>query len=67
MRFATLYAVSANTRRFWDIDSGADLGYVPVDDAEAFAPRLPAAGNPAAASDPQGGAYAGVEYTLRHI
>jgi uronate dehydrogenase len=66
VRFATLYAVSANTRRFWDIDAGADLGYVPVDDAEAFVARLPADGDPVV-SDPQGGAYATAEYTLRHI
>jgi uronate dehydrogenase len=66
VRFATVYAVSANSRRFWDIDAGADLGYVPVDDAEVFASRLPAAGG-LAVSDPQGGVYAGAEYTLRHL
>ncbi|MER5852197.1 NAD(P)-dependent oxidoreductase [Streptomyces sp. NPDC002012] len=66
VRFATVYAVSANTRRFWDIDTGADLGYMPVDDAEAFASRLPAGGDPAG-SDPQGGEYASAEYTLRHM
>jgi uronate dehydrogenase len=66
VRFATVYAVSANTRRFWDIDAGVDLGYVPVDDAEVFASRLPAAGG-LAVSDPQGGVYAGTEYTLRHL
>jgi uronate dehydrogenase len=27
---ATLYAVSANTRRFWDTSAGAELGYTPV-------------------------------------
>ncbi|MGV9270639.1 NAD-dependent epimerase/dehydratase family protein [Kitasatospora sp. NPDC003701] len=66
VRFATVYAVSANARRFWDIDAGADLGYVPLDDAEAFDASLPTDGEPAA-SDPQGGVYAGAEYTLRHI
>jgi uronate dehydrogenase len=64
--FTTVYAVSANTRRFWDIEPGAALGYMPVDDAEAFAPRIPPAGD-SAASDLQGGAYADAEYTLRHI
>ncbi|WP_228077853.1 hypothetical protein [Streptomyces profundus] len=43
MRFETVYAVSANTRRFWDTDAGAAWGYVPVDDAEAFASGLPQA------------------------
>ncbi|MFF1793290.1 NAD-dependent epimerase/dehydratase family protein [Kitasatospora sp. NPDC058263] len=66
VRFATVYAVSANTRRFWDTEAGADLGYAPVDDAEAFASRLPVDGDPAE-SDVQGGAYASAEYTLRHI
>ncbi|MEK0099684.1 NAD(P)-dependent oxidoreductase [Streptomyces sp. A475] len=66
VRFATAYAVSANTRRFWDIEAAADLGYVPVDDAEAFASRLPTDGT-RAAGELQGGAYAGAEYTLRHI
>lgn len=65
-RFETVYAVSANTRRFWDISAGERLGYVPVDDAEAFVSRLPADGHPAG-SDPQGGEYASAEYTLRHL
>lgn len=65
-RFETVYAVSANTRRFWDISAGERLGYVPVDDAEAFFSRLPADGHPAG-SDPQGGEYASPEYTLRHL
>ncbi|MCX4792089.1 MULTISPECIES: NAD-dependent epimerase/dehydratase family protein [unclassified Streptomyces] len=66
VRFETVYAVSANTRRFWDTDAGADLGYVPVDDAEAFASLLPKGGDPAE-NDPQGGEYASAEYTLRHM
>jgi uronate dehydrogenase len=66
VRFATVYAVSANTRRFWDTDVGAELGYEPVDDAAAFVSRLPAGGGPAG-SDPQGGEYAGAECTLRHL
>lgn len=66
IRFTTVYAVSANTRRFWDIEAGSALGYTPVDDAEAFAPHIPPEKGPAD-SDPQGGAYASPEYTLRHI
>jgi uronate dehydrogenase len=68
IRFMTVYAVSANTRRFWDIEAGAALGYTPVDDAEVFAPRVPPELEEGSAeSGPQGGAYADAEYTLRHI
>jgi uronate dehydrogenase len=35
--FAIFYAVSRNTRRWWDLDAGAALGYAPRDDAEADA------------------------------
>ncbi|MFF1461597.1 hypothetical protein [Streptomyces sp. NPDC058330] len=61
----TVYAVSADTRRFWDTDAGAELGCTPVDDAETFAARLPAGQDPAG-TDPQGGEYADAERTLRH-
>jgi uronate dehydrogenase len=64
--FAAVYAVSANTRRFWDVEAGSALGYTPVDDAEAFASRIPPEGD-AAEHAPQGGAYANAEYTLRHL
>ncbi|MFA1547018.1 NAD-dependent epimerase/dehydratase family protein [Actinomadura chokoriensis] len=66
INFAAVYAVSANKRRFWDIEAGAALGYTPVDDAEVFAPRIPPEGD-AAEHDPQGGVYASPEYTLRYI
>ncbi|UGY93310.1 NAD-dependent epimerase/dehydratase family protein [Streptomyces gobiensis] len=66
VRFATAYAVSANTRRFWDTDSGADLGYVPMDNAESFASRIAVDGE-SAQSVLQGGAHTRAEYTLRHL
>ncbi|MFE7712963.1 NAD-dependent epimerase/dehydratase family protein [Streptomyces sp. NPDC057486] len=66
INFATVYAVSANTRRFWDLEAGSAMGYTPVDDAEAFAPRIPSEGG-AAEHELQGGAYADAEYTLRHL
>lgn len=67
-RFATVYAVSANTRRFWDIEAASALGYTPVDDAEAFASGIPEDGDGDGAQDDlQGGVYAGAEYTLRHL
>jgi uronate dehydrogenase len=64
---ATLYAVSANTRRFWDTSAGAELGYTPVDNAEAFASRILADEGQNPESALQGGVYASEEYTLRHI
>ena len=35
--FAVLYGISANTRAWWDLAPGRELGYEPQDDAEAFA------------------------------
>jgi uronate dehydrogenase len=39
--FAVVYGISANTRAWWDLEPGRRLGYEPLDDAEAFAPRIP--------------------------
>lgn len=64
--FTSVYAVSANTRRFWDIDSASLLGFTPVDDAETFASQLPEETG-TAEHDVQGGAYANPGYTLRHL
>lgn len=64
--FAVAYAVSANKRRFWDTEAGTALGYTPVDDAEAYAPLIPAESE-AAQPALQGGAYTSAEFTLRHI
>src|SRR6478735_477081 len=38
--FHLLWGVSANTRRWWSLRSGEQVGYHPVDDAEAFAADL---------------------------
>ena len=35
--FAVLYGISANTRAWWDLEPGRQLGYEPQDDAETFA------------------------------
>jgi uronate dehydrogenase len=66
-RFATVYAVSANTRRFWQLPDPAVLPYVPVDDAESYAAGIPGADTPADPTAPQAGAYARPEFTLKHI
>jgi uronate dehydrogenase len=39
--FAIVYGASANTRRWWPADT--EIGFAPVDDAEAFAPLPPSA------------------------
>jgi uronate dehydrogenase len=39
--FAVIYGVSANTRGWWDLAPGHDLGYHPRDDAEEFADAVP--------------------------
>ncbi|MEU6370265.1 NAD(P)-dependent oxidoreductase [Streptomyces sp. NPDC046931] len=67
VRFATAYAVSANTRRFWELPDPAVLGYTPVDDAESHARDIAGAGLPADPTAPQAGPYALPEFTLRHL
>ncbi|WP_354637498.1 NAD-dependent epimerase/dehydratase family protein [Kitasatospora camelliae] len=66
-RFATVYAVSANTRRFWELPDPAVLAYAPVDDAETYAADIPGADRPADPASPQAGTYASPEFTLRHL
>jgi uronate dehydrogenase len=64
--FATFYAVSANTRRWWDLEAGRALGFEPVDDAETYACALgvgPPAGDDGAPR-PQSGVYTTPAYTL---
>ncbi|WP_060177083.1 NAD-dependent epimerase/dehydratase family protein [Streptomyces sp. IMTB 1903] len=66
-RFATVYAVSANTRRFWELPTQAELDYTPADDAEAHAEHIAGARTPADSAAPQAGSYAAPEFTLRHL
>ncbi|MFE9250418.1 NAD-dependent epimerase/dehydratase family protein [Streptomyces sp. NPDC007088] len=65
--FTTVYAVSANTRRFWTLPGARELDYTPVDDAEAYAGQIPGAQDPTDPEAPQGGAFAAPEFTLRHL
>ncbi|WP_189274872.1 NAD-dependent epimerase/dehydratase family protein [Kitasatospora griseola] len=67
VRFATAYAVSANSRRFWQLPDPAVIDYLPVDNAEAYAATVPGAEHPAAPGSPQAGPYALPEFTLRHL
>ncbi|MFJ1563511.1 NAD-dependent epimerase/dehydratase family protein [Streptomyces erythrochromogenes] len=66
-RFATVYAVSANSRRFWELPDPSTLGYTPLDDAETYASRIPDGELPLDQDGPQAGPYADPEFTLRHI
>ena len=39
--FGTFYAISGNSRRYWDIaDTIRDLGYQPEDNAEDYAAEI---------------------------
>ncbi len=38
--FRVVYGASANTRLFWDLTSGRELGYEPQDDAECYAAEV---------------------------
>ncbi len=62
--FAIVYGVSANTRAKWASPDAARLGYLPTQDAEAWAAALetigPPAGDPAARF--HGGAFCALEY-----
>jgi uronate dehydrogenase len=66
--YECFYAVSANTRRWWDLSAGEALGYHPRDDAEAFAGDVPDAANEM--TGPQAGSFAEPDFTLsvqRHL
>ncbi|MFF4652585.1 NAD-dependent epimerase/dehydratase family protein [Streptomyces sp. NPDC001380] len=66
-RFAAVYAVSANTRRFWELPDPSVLAYAPVDDAELHAGNIPGADFPIDPTAPQAGPYALPEFTLEHL
>ena len=60
--FAVLYGISANTRAWWDLEPGRQLGYEPLDDAEAFADRIPER-----PEDEAEAAYVGGPFALEEI
>jgi uronate dehydrogenase len=57
---AVLYGISANTRAWWDLTPGRELGYHPQDDAEAYADEVLAA--PESDEDRFEASYVGGEY-----
>ena len=60
--YAVLYGISANTRRWWDLEPGRRLGYEPVDDAEEFAATVPARPEDDFEAAHVGGPFAGEEF-----
>jgi uronate dehydrogenase len=63
LTYAAFYAVSRNTRGWWDLSAGQELGFEPRDDAERYAADLQVAeSRPPDAF--QGGEYTSAEYTL---
>jgi uronate dehydrogenase len=61
IHFEIVYGVSANTRIWWDNPAAARIGYVPQDNAEAFAGEVPAE-QPGVECLFQGGRYTGLEF-----
>ena len=61
--FATMFGISANTRRWWSLDAAEAIGYRPVDDAEAFAAEIEA--SPEAPTDAHDDAFVGGPMTRR--
>ncbi len=55
--FAIVYGVSANTRRWWDLEPARALGYEPRDDAERWADEIEA--TPATEDDELDARYLG--------
>ena len=66
VRYAAFYAVSANTRGWWDLTPGYQLGFRPVDNAEDHAASIDH-GTAQSPHDPQGGTNASPEHTLSHL
>ncbi|GAA2463069.1 NAD-dependent epimerase/dehydratase family protein [Streptomyces mauvecolor] len=65
--FVTVYAVSANTRRFWALPDPEVLDYTPVDNAELHAGDISGADLPADPDAPQAGPYALPDFTIPHL
>ena len=60
--YHVLYGISANSRAWWDLEPGRQIGYEPQDDAERWADRLPERAADEAEAGAVGGPFAGEEY-----
>ncbi len=63
LTYTAFYAISRNSRRWWDLAAGSAIGFEPRDNAEDHARALPAGSVPAD-DGPQSGAYTSPEFTL---
>jgi uronate dehydrogenase len=63
LTYTAIYAMSRNSRRWWDLSAGEAVGFDPQDDAERHAADVRAAAQSEAAG-PQGGHYASPKYSL---
>lgn len=63
LTYAAFYAVSHNTRRWWDLSAGQALGFEPHDNAEHFAAGV-SIGESTASAALQGGDYTSAACTL---
>ncbi len=68
LTYAVVYGISANTRRWWDLEPGRALGYYPEDDAETYAADVLAGRPPPDPDSPEeryvGGEFAGPDYDV---
>jgi uronate dehydrogenase len=65
LTFSVFYAVSRNTRRWWDLQAGLDIGFDPQDDAETHVQSIETGSlSRSAESVLQGGVYATPMYTI---
>ena len=62
LTYAVLWGISANTRRWWDLAAGYELGYEPQDDAEDYARVIRAVTREHDPDDPEH-AYVGGSFT----
>jgi len=66
LTYAVVYGISANTRRWWDLGPGRELGYSPQDDAERYAAEVLASSPPLDPGSPEerylGGEFAGPDF-----
>ena len=64
---AAVWGVSANTRSWWRGDDAARIGYVPADDAEAYAHDISAATDDEISARYQGGSFCAAGYTRNRV
>jgi uronate dehydrogenase len=68
LTYATVWGISANTRRWWTLDAGQAIGYEPLDDAETFTSQLPSDDfEPLSTDDLVGGGFATPEFGIDEV